>query len=136
MNISNDIMSPQALDYFGRTMTNLANTLANNLGTPGALPRLQRSVVADGGLPEYALPEFEALLKDKVQRLLVDVDDWLSANRPHWTQPGKAVATGLTVFHYVAEPYDHTPLSSLQPAEPPPVQFAVWAEPALGGKLQ
>ena len=136
MNISNDIMSPQALDYFGRTMTNLANTLANNLGTPGAVPRLQRSVVADGGLPEYALPEFEALLKDKVQKLLVDVDDWLSANRPHWTEPSRAVNTGLTVFHYVAEPYDHTPLASLQPAEPPPTQFAVWTEPALGGKLQ
>ncbi len=31
-NISNDLMSPQALDYFGRTMTDLANTLAHNYG--------------------------------------------------------------------------------------------------------
>lgn len=136
MNISNDIMSPQALDYFGRTMTNLANTLANNLGTPGGSPRLQRSVVADGGLPEYALPEFESLLREKVQKLLVDVDDWLSANRPHWVQPAKMLGTGLTVFHYVAEPYDHTPLSDLQPSEPPPICFAAWKEPAHGGKHQ
>jgi hypothetical protein len=134
MNISNDIMSPQALDYFGRTMTHLANTLANNLGTPGAPPRLQRSVVADGGLPEYALPEFEALLREKVQKLLVDVDDWLSANRPHWVQPAKMIGTGLTVFHYVAEPHDHTPLSDLQPTDPSQIRFVAWKEPALGGK--
>jgi hypothetical protein len=136
MNISNDIMSPQALDYFGRTMTNLANTLANNLGTPGAPSRLQRSVVADGGLPDYALPEFEALLKEKVQKLLVDIDDWLSANRAHWVEPAPMVGTGLTVFHYVAEPYDHTPLAELQPLEPPPRRFVPWSEPSLGGKRQ
>jgi len=134
MNISNDIMSPQALDYFGRTMTNLANTLANNLGTPGASPRLQRSVVADGGLPEYALPEFEALIKEKVQKLLVDIDDWLSANRPHWVEPAKVIETGLTAFHYITEPYDSTPLSSLQPPDPPIFRFVPWIEPALGGK--
>lgn len=135
MNISNDIMSPQALDYFGRTMTNLANTLAHNYGgAPGATPRLQRSVVADGGLPEYALPEFETLIKDKVQKLLLDIDDWLSANRPLWVEPAKIVQTGLTTFHYITEPYDSTPLSSFQPPDLDPLRFAPWLEPALGGK--
>jgi hypothetical protein len=135
MNISNDIMSPQALDYFGRTMTNLANTLAHNYGGSGAPPRLQRSVVADGGLPEYALPEFEALLKEKVQKLLVDVDDWLSANRAHWVEPAKMISTGLTVFHYITEPYDSTPLATLEPPDPPAIRFQAWKEPALGGKF-
>jgi len=135
MNISNDIMSPQALEYFGRTMTNLANTLAHNYGGSGAPPRLQRSVVADGGLPEYALPEFEALLKEKVQKLLVDVDDWLSANRTHWVEPAKMVSTGLTVFHYITEPYDSTPLATLEPPDPPSIHFQAWKEPALGGKF-
>lgn len=134
MNISNDIMSPQALDYFGRTMTNLANTLAHNLGAVGVTPRLQRSVVADGGLPEYALPEFESLIKDKVQKLLVDIDDWLSANKPLWVEPARMVQTGLTTFHYINEPYDSTPLSSLQPPDLNPIRFAPWVEPALGGK--
>lgn len=135
MNISNDIMSPQALDYFGKTMTNLANTLAHNYGgAPGATPRLQRSVVADGGLPEYALPEFETLIKDKVQKLLLDIDDWLSANRPLWVEPAKIVQTGLTTFHYITEPYDSTPLSSFQPPDLDPLRFAPWLEPALGGK--
>jgi hypothetical protein len=133
INFSNDIMSPQALEYFGRTITDLANTLVHNIGATGTR-RLQRSVVADGGLPEYALPEFEALIKDKVQKLLLDVDDWLSANRPTWVEPAKMVQTGLTAYHYVTEPYDSTPLSSLQPPDRHPFRFAPWVEPALGGK--
>jgi hypothetical protein len=133
INFSNDIMSPQALEYFGRTVTDLANTLVHNIGATGAR-RLQRSVVADGGLPEYALPEFEALIKEKVQKLLVDIDDWLSANRPLWVEPAKMVETGLTAFHYVTEPYDGSPLSTLQPPEIPSRRLDAWKEPAMGGK--
>jgi hypothetical protein len=134
MNISNDIMSPQALDYFGKTMTNLANTLAHNYAGPGTTPRLQRSVVADGGLPEYALPEFETLIRDKVQKLLVDIDDWLSANRPMWVEPARMVQTGLTTFHYITEPYDSTPLASYQSPDVESSRLTPWLEPALGGK--
>jgi hypothetical protein len=94
--------------------------------TEGEGKRLQRSVVADGGLPDYALPEFEALLKDKVQKLLIDVDDWLSNNKIHWVQPGRMVQTGLTVFHYVTEPYDARPLSSLQPRDRKRDRFRAW----------
>ncbi len=92
--------------------------------------RLQRSVVADGGLPDYALPEFEALLKDKVQKLLLDVDDWLSANKPHWVEPGRMVQTGLTTYHYITEPYDHAPLVTLQPRDENVHRFVSWMEPA------
>src|SRR5690606_13387494 len=73
---------------------------------------LQRSVLADE-LPEYVLPEFEALLKERVQKLLLDIDDWLSSNKVHWTEPAKLVPTGLTVFHHVAEPVETIPLSSI-----------------------
>lgn len=133
-NIFSDIMSPQALEYFGRSITDLANTLEHNIEAPASARRLQRSVVADGGLPEYALPEFEALLKEKVHKLLFDIDDWLSTNRPHWVEPAKMVQTGLTTYHYVSEPYDHTPLSALRPPDLPARRFAAWLEPALGGK--
>jgi hypothetical protein len=123
-------MTPQALEYFGRTITDLANTLEHNIGAATTARRLQRSVVADGGLPDYALPEFEALLKDKVQKLLLDVDDWLSTNRPHWVEPGRMVQTGLTTYHYVTEPYDHTPLGTLQPRDEDSPRYVAWTEPA------
>lgn len=125
-NLYTDIMTPQALEYFGRTITDLANTLEHNIGAAPAAKRLQRSVVADGGMPEYALPEFEALLKDKVQKLLVDIDDWLSANKPHWVEPGRIIHTGLTTYHYITQTSDHTPLSALQPRDRRLDRFQAW----------
>lgn len=107
-----DVLTPQALEYFGAAITDLANTILHNIRADSSSKRLQRSVIEDE-LPDYALPEFEALLKDKVQKLLNDVDDWLSSNKVHWTEPGKLVPTGLTVFHHVAETYETTPLASL-----------------------
>ncbi len=68
------------MEYFGRVMTDFANTLEYNMAVKDEEKRLQRSVVADGGLPDYALPEFEALVKDRVSALLIEVDDWLSQN--------------------------------------------------------
>jgi hypothetical protein len=113
-----DIMSPHALEYFGKTITDLANTIEFNMKMEGDAKRVQRSVIADGGLPEYALPEFEALLKEKVQKLLLDVDDWLSTNKSHWVEPDRIVETGLTVFHYVTESLDSRPLAMFQERNP------------------
>jgi hypothetical protein len=129
-NLFSDIMSPQALEYYGRTITDLANTVEHNIGMPTSLRRLQRSVVADGGLPEYALPEFEALLKEKVQKLLLDVDDWLSTNKQHWVEPGRIVQTGLATFHYVTETHDHAPLDSFQSQDEDVSGRVPWREPA------
>lgn len=111
-----DVLTPQALEYFGRTMSDLANTIVYNMKVDGP-KRLQRSVLADE-MPEYVLPEFEALLKERVRKLLLDIDDWLSANKVHWTEPARLVPTGLTVFHHVTEPDDITPLSRLLDRSP------------------
>lgn len=106
-----DVLTPQALEYFGSAITDLANTILHNIRAEAGHKRLQRSVIEDE-LPEYAMPEFEALLKEKVQKLLNDIDDWISSNKVYWTEPGKRVTTGLTAFHHVAEDYDTIPLSS------------------------
>jgi hypothetical protein len=122
-----DVLTPQALEYFGRTITDLANTIVHNMKLDGH-KRLQRSVLADE-LPEYVLPEFEALLKDKVQRLLLDIDDWLSSNKAHWTEPGRMVPTGLTVFHHITEPDETTPLSALMERRPEDTPYAWTGRP-------
>ena len=108
-----DVMTPQALEYFGRVMTDLANTLEYNMAVKNEEKRLQRSVVADGGLPDYALPEFEALVKDRVQALLLEVDDWLSQNRHRWVDKSVMFNTGLSVFHYITEDIDYQPLREM-----------------------
>jgi hypothetical protein len=118
-----DILTPQALEYFGAAITDLANTILHNLRVEPPKRRIQRSVIADD-IPDYALPEFEALLKERVQKLLLDIDDWLSSNKPHWAEPGKLVPTGLTVFHHVAEPFETDPLAGLMDRSPEDTPFA------------
>ena len=71
-----DLLSPQALEYFGATISNLARTLEHNMVTEADRKLLQRSVIADRGLPKAVLPEFEAYVKLRAQQMLAEVDDW------------------------------------------------------------
>ena len=97
-----DLMSPQALEYFGKTLASLADTLEFNMREIGDRKRLQRSVVADRGLPLAQMPAFDIFLKAKVQQMLTDVDDWIGQHSAKWeTEDGGLIATGLTAFHYV-----------------------------------
>lgn len=127
-----DVLTPQALEYFGSAITDLANTILHNIKSDAGHKRLQRSVIEDE-LPDYVMPEFEALLKEKVQKLLNDVDDWISSNKVHWTEPGKLVTTGLTAFHHIAEDYDFTPLSSYIERQPQDIPAAWTSAPENTG---
>lgn len=96
------LLSPQALEYFGATMASLARTLEHNMSNESDRKLLQRSVVADRGLPELLLPEFESYVKVRVQQMLADVDDWIGQRVTKTDMPDdSAVETGVTVFHYV-----------------------------------
>jgi hypothetical protein len=97
-----DLMSPQALEYFGNTLANLAQTLEYNMRESPESKRLQRSVIADRGLPASEMPNFDAFLKGRVQQMLTDVDDWIGQHSTRWeSDDGDVVSTGLTAYHYV-----------------------------------
>lgn len=97
-----DLMSPQALEYFGNTLANLAQTLEYNMRQSPESKRLQRSVIADRGLPASEMSNFDAFLKGRVQQMLTDVDDWIGQHSMRWeAEEGHIVSTGLTAYHYV-----------------------------------
>jgi len=97
-----DLMSPQALEYFGNTLSNLAHTLEFNMRQSPEGKRLQRSVIADRGLPASEIENFDAFLKSRVQQMLTDVDDWIGQRTAKWEVEGEDwIATGLTAYHYV-----------------------------------
>jgi hypothetical protein len=100
--VIDDLLSPQALEYFGTTLASMAQTLQHNMECSADRKRLQRSVFADRGLPAELLPEFENFVKARVQQMLGDVDDWIGQNVAKWNADDDSmVETGLTVFHYV-----------------------------------
>lgn len=108
-----DLLSPQALENFGSAMANLAQTLQHNLGIQGERKLLQRSVIADRGLPSSQMEEFELYVKSRVQQMLEDVDDWIGKRvSPISEFDEPMIGTGVTVFHYVEASPNSEPLKS------------------------
>jgi len=96
-------LSPAMLEHFGTSMTNLASTLHFNMTPNSRAKRIERSVSLGEGLPEEFFPEFETYVRERGHAMLSEVDDWLAAIARRPTQNPKArVATGISVYHFVA----------------------------------
>lgn len=96
--IATEEWSPAQLELFGNALTRLADTLQFNLDSRNASKRIERSVIADKGLPIAMVPKFEAHVREKVSELLVELDNWIT---PHAEAPGpKSPVIGLAVFQF------------------------------------
>ena len=96
--IATEEWSPAQLELFGNSLTRLADTLQFNLDARNNSKRIERTVIADKGLPIALVPKFEAHLKERVSDLLVDLDNWIT---PHTEAPGpKSPVIGLSVFQF------------------------------------
>lgn len=109
-------MSPEVLEYFGNTIASLAHTLEHNMNPDTERKRMQRSVFADRGLAPELLPAFENYVKERVQQMLSDVDDWLGQNSSRVDLKG--IETGVSVFHYVELADELPTLAELLDEEP------------------
>jgi Family of unknown function (DUF6502) len=111
-------MSAVMLEYFGNTVTNLTSTLEHNMDRRVARKRIQRSVLADRGLSDRQVAELNRFAAERVQQLMVDLDNWL-ADVPADAdcEPAKIRDVGISVFEYVrsreSEPELRTVLEKL-----------------------
>jgi hypothetical protein len=107
-----EAMSPQQIEYFGNTLTRLAETLEFNMNPNNAAKRLERFVVADRGLPADVVPKFENYARERATEFLLDLDNWLTPYSASGTDEAPVrVPTGLNVFLYVGQESDDTPLA-------------------------
>jgi hypothetical protein len=98
-------LSPEMLEHFGSSMTNLASTLHFNMTPNSTSKRLERSVFLGEGLPEEFYDEFDAYVRERGHAMLSDVDDWLAAiGRRPTRNPDARIFTGISVYHFVAPP--------------------------------
>jgi len=96
-------LSPEVLEHFGKSMTNLASTIHFNMTPNSQTKRLERSVFPGEGLAEELISEFDAYVRERAHSMLSDVDDWLAAAARRPTKnPEARIATGVSVYHYVA----------------------------------
>ncbi len=120
-------LSPHQVEYFGNTLTRLAQTLEFNMNPHNSEKRLERFVVADRGLPAGVVPEFVSYARERTSEFLLDLDNWLTPySGSEDADSSPRIATGLNVFLYVDPPAENQSLASLvKPAdEPKPVRRA------------
>jgi hypothetical protein len=96
-------LSPEMLEHFGNSMTNLASTLNFNMTPTSKSKRMEKTVFAGEGLPEEFFQEFDAYVRERGHAMLSEVDDWLAAlaRRP-MRNPEARVVTGISLYHFVA----------------------------------
>jgi hypothetical protein len=100
-------LHPDALQRLGEVVRNFINTVEFNMEKtgPGA-GRFERVVVADSGLRADLLPAFDKLLRIKGQQLLVELDNWLSAQEVTPTAQNPSpdrLKTGVGIYHFIEE---------------------------------
>jgi len=100
--IATEAWSPAQLELFGKSLTRLADTLQFNIDPRNTEKRLERQVMAEKGLPPEIVPLFEAHVRERVQDLLVELDNWIT---PHTEKAGpKTNVVGLSVFQFADSP--------------------------------
>src|SRR3984957_10748090 len=107
-------MSPQQVEYFGNTLTRLAQTLEFNMDPKNSNKRLERFVLADRGLPADVLPKFENYARERATEFLLDLDNWLTPySASNSVDDSPRIASGLNIFLYVEPPADKSALADL-----------------------
>ena len=91
----------------GESSKNFVATVEFNTekSAPGA-GRFERVVFADNGLRIELLPSFDRLLRTKGQQLLVELDNWLSAQETSESVDDSDVTTiktGVGIYHFIEE---------------------------------
>ncbi len=100
-------LHPDALERLGEVIKNFVSTVEFNTekSAPGA-GRFERVVFADNGLRIELLPSFDRLLRTKGQQLLVELDNWLSAQESHESAENSEITTiktGVGIYHFIEE---------------------------------
>ena len=110
--IPESFLHPDALQRFGEVVRDFINTYEFNIGKRPGLGRFERIVYADDGLREELMPAFDALVRSKGQTLLVELDNWLSAQDVSPTAKNKGskrMMTGVGIYHFVTHDDDQEP---------------------------
>jgi hypothetical protein len=86
-------MDPEAVLRSGSVLADIGQTISWNLARGQTLPSRFEGRATDPAIPTERVPDFRALLDERGQRFLEEVDDWLTANR---AAPGTGGATAVT----------------------------------------
>lgn len=102
-------------ERIGNLIGNFVNTVDFNMtkSAPGK-GRFERLVVADDGIRQQDLPKFDALIRERCQALLEEIDNWLTKLPKADSSKGDTVVkTGLGIYHYMIDDGDNRTFKEL-----------------------
>jgi hypothetical protein len=96
---------PDALHRFGEVVRDFVNTYEFNMDKQPGKGRFERIVFADDGLREDLIPAFDALLRAKGYKFLLELNNWISAqdNVNVARRTSRRIKTGVGVYHFISE---------------------------------
>jgi hypothetical protein len=108
------LVSPTVIEHFGRTLSRLASTLEYNMDPRNTGNKLlDRRAVADRGLPNGLIPEFEDFARTRAANFLTELDNWLTPYAADESSTGNRIDAGVHVFLYAEPPLGDESLASL-----------------------
>lgn len=100
-------MHPDALERLGTVVHNFVTSYEFNMEHNAAgATRFERVVYADNGLPLELMPAFDRLIRVKGLQLLVELDNWMSAqesSEEYVAESDRRVNTGVGIYHFIEE---------------------------------
>jgi hypothetical protein len=95
---------PDAMQRFGEVVRDFVNTYEFNMDKRPGMGRFERIMFADEGLREELMPAFDALLRAKGHKFLLELHNWISAQeKATVVRKGKRIKTGVGVYHFISE---------------------------------
>lgn len=98
-----NLLAPDFLERVGSVIHNFVHTIEANMEKEGpGKGRFERSVWRPGGIKVSDLSKFNDFVRDRCQRLLDEIDNWLSKlEAPNEKAGEEVVHTGVGIYHYV-----------------------------------
>ncbi|HEX5430322.1 MAG TPA: DUF6502 family protein, partial [Bryobacteraceae bacterium] len=101
-------LDPDALERFGEVVRNFICTYEFNMEKPApGAGRFERTVIGDDGLRASLMPAFDKLVRMKGQQLLVELNNWLTAQELSFQSESedksKRIKTGVGIYHFMDE---------------------------------
>ena len=96
---------PDAMQRFGEVVRDFVNTYEFNMDKRPGMGRFERIMFADEGLREELMPAFDALLRAKGHKFLLELHNWIDAQEGATVvRKGKRrIKTGVGVYHFISE---------------------------------
>jgi hypothetical protein len=93
---------PDLIEHLSETIEVIANTIEHNESETDPKKKLfERQVVTHEGIREEDLPKFAKFAGEKSQRLLEEIDNWISQQDEPSESERNQLSTGFGIYHFV-----------------------------------